>query len=54
MEIVKRVDNIKGMQREYQLVHLMLTPLEIDTALSQIPDIPTDLVQWSSSGIIGF
>ncbi|XP_068216031.1 origin recognition complex subunit 4 [Palaemon carinicauda] len=52
LELVRPVDNSKGVQREYQLVQLMMTPYQVNEALLQLQGIPTDLQQWASSDIV--
>ena len=37
------------MQREHQLVQLMIPSLEINEAISQLNSIPTDVAQWATS-----
>ncbi|XP_076032849.1 origin recognition complex subunit 4 [Oratosquilla oratoria] len=50
LEIVRPVDSAK-VQREYQLVKLLLTPSQIMEALSDLPGLPTDLQQWAHSAL---
>ncbi|XP_064098029.1 origin recognition complex subunit 4-like [Macrobrachium nipponense] len=52
LELVRPVDNSRGVQREYQLVQLMMTPYQVNEAILQLPGIPTDLQQWASSDIV--
>ncbi|KAG7161639.1 Origin recognition complex subunit 4-like 1 [Homarus americanus] len=51
LELVRSVDNNRGTQREYQLVQLMMTPLQVTEALGQLPGIPTDIQQWAASSL---
>lgn len=51
LELVRSVDNTRGVQREYQLVQLMMTPAQVTDALLQLPGIPTEVQQWASSSV---
>ncbi|XP_063615546.1 origin recognition complex subunit 4-like [Penaeus indicus] len=48
LELVRPVDNTRGIQREYQLVQMMITPLQVMDSLNQLPGIPTDVQQWAT------
>lgn len=49
LELVRPVDNTRGIQREYQLVQLMMTPAQVTEALRHLSGIPTDVQQWAGS-----
>ncbi|XP_045605148.1 origin recognition complex subunit 4 isoform X2 [Procambarus clarkii] len=51
LELVRLVDNSRGIQREYQLVQLMMTPTQVTEALAHLPGIPTDVQQWAGSSL---
>lgn len=52
LELVRPVDNSRGVQPEYRLMQMMLPVTQISSALSQLSGVPTDLLQWSSSAIL--
>lgn len=45
---MRPVDNTRGVQREYQLVQLMMTPTQVTEALTHLSGIPTDVQQWGA------
>ncbi|CAL4140849.1 unnamed protein product, partial [Meganyctiphanes norvegica] len=47
LELVRPVDNSRGVQPEYRLMQMMLPTTQVSSALSQLSGVPTDLLQWS-------
>jgi len=52
LELVRPVDNSRGVQPEYRLMQMMLPTTQVSSALSQLSGVPTDLLQWSSSATL--
>ncbi|KAK7083037.1 origin recognition complex subunit 4 [Halocaridina rubra] len=52
LELVRCVDSTRGIRQEYQLLQLMMTPLQIVEAIPQLPNIPTDIEQWACSSLL--
>lgn len=50
LELIRPVDSsVAKVQREYQLMKLMLDHTQIMEALQKYPQCPTDVKQWASS-----
>ncbi|XP_045106993.1 origin recognition complex subunit 4-like isoform X2 [Portunus trituberculatus] len=52
LELVRPVDQTCRVQREYELVQMMMTPGQVGEVLSQMPSLPTDLQRWASMGLV--
>ncbi|KAK8392638.1 hypothetical protein O3P69_014814 [Scylla paramamosain] len=51
LELVRPVDQTCRVQREYELVQMMMTPSQVGEVLSQMSGLPTDLQRWASLGL---